>query len=283
MNSRNSYYTRITAHDNPMGVNLREIWKYRDLIALFTKRSVSLIYKQTVLGPVWILLNPFLTSIVYTIVFGEMAGLSTAGVPKLLFYLCSHSLWSFFSESLSRNSNTFRSNSHLYGKVYFPRLTIPISTVLYSAFTFLIHLCMVFVLIVIYVLRGEVQPCWGLMPLIVPLLLITGTLGLSIGILVSSVTTKYRDMQFLVSFGIRLWMYISPVIYPASQASEGIWRTVLLINPMTAPMEIFRYILLGTGEICPVSVISTLVFTAVFLPLSVLVFNRVEKHFIDTV
>ena len=283
MANTNPYYTVITARDNPMSVNLREVWKYRDLIALFTKRSLVLIYKQTILGPVWILLSPLLTSIVYTIVFGEMAGLSTAGVPKLLFYLCSHSLWSFFSECLRRNADTFRANMNLFGKVYFPRLTVPISTALFSGITFLVQFFMVFILILLYVFRGEVHPHWELLLLLIPLLLVTGIMGLSVGVLISSITTKYRDLQFLVSFGIHLWMYISPVIYPVMQASDGLWRTILLINPMTAPMEAFRLILLGIGEIHTISVISTLVFTVMILPLSVLVFNHVEKSFIDIV
>ena len=137
MKRENTYHTVITAKDSPMSVNLREVWKYRDLIGLFTKRNFSILYKQTILGPAWVVITPLLTSIVYTVVFGEMAGLSTAGVPKLLFYLCSHSLWAFFSECLRKNSETFITNSNVFGKVYFPRLTVPISTVLFSALQFL--------------------------------------------------------------------------------------------------------------------------------------------------
>ena len=277
------YHVRITAEHSPISLNLREVWRYRDLIILMTKRSFKLIYKQTILGPVWVILTPLLTSIVYTVVFGNMAGLSTAGVPKLLFYLCSQSLWAFFAECVSRNSSTFITNARVFGKVYFPRLTMPISTMLFAGIQLLIQLSMVVILIIFYVFKGMVHPRWELIPLIIPVMLVTGLMGLSMGILVSSVTTKYRDLQLLVSFGIHLWMYISPVIYPVSQINKGIWYQLLLLNPMTAPMELFRTALLGTEMVSSVSIISTLVFTVLMVPLSIVIFNRVERNFIDTV
>ena len=283
MNTDKTYHVHITAKENPMTLNLREIWAYRDLIVLFTKRSFNLIYKQTILGPAWVVLTPLMTSVVYTVVFGEMAGLSTAGVPKLLFYLSSQALWSFFSACLNRNAQTFISNAHVFGKVYFPRLTVPISNLLFSCIQFLVQLAMVSVLLVPYCLQGTIRLRPTMLPLLVLPLLITGLLGLALGILVSSVTTKYRDLQHLVGFGVQLWMYSSPVIYPVSQFSDGLWYRILLLNPMTAPMELFRLALLGTGTVHVVSVLSTLVFSGILIPLSILVFNRVEKNFIDTV
>ena len=283
MNTDKTYHVHITAKENPMTLNLREIWAYRDLIVLFTKRSFNLIYKQTILGPAWVVLTPLMTSVVYTVVFGEMAGLSTAGVPKLLFYLSSQALWSFFSACLNRNAQTFISNAHVFGKVYFPRLTVPISNLLFSCIQFLVQLTMVSVLLVPYCLQGTIRLRPTMLPLLILPLLITGLLGLALGILVSSVTTKYRDLQHLVGFGVQLWMYSSPVIYPVSQFSDGLWYRILLLNPMTAPMELFRRALLGTGTVHVVSVLSTLVFSGILIPLSILVFNRVEKNFIDTV
>ena len=283
MNRAKPFHIHIEAGESPMTLNLREVWRYRDLILLFTKKNFNLIYKQTILGPLWVVLSPLLTSIVYTVVFGEMAGLSTGGVPKLLFYLCSHSLWGFFAECLNRNAETFITNAGVFGKVYFPRLTVPLATMLFAAVQFAIQFAMVAVLIVFYLIRGEVTPSFGLLPLVIPTIAVTGMMGLSVGILISSVTTKYRDLQLLVRFGVQLWMYASPVIYPIAQMNGGFWYRLLLINPMTAPMELFRLSVLGTGSVPAVSVVSTAVFAGVMIPVSILVFNRVERHFIDTV
>ncbi len=283
MNENKGYHIHITAEESPMTRNLREVWEYRDLIRLLTERSFKLIYKQTILGPIWILLNPLLTSGIYTAVFGEMAGLSTAGVPKFLFYFCSHTLWTFFADCLSKNSSTFITNANVFGKVYFPRLTIPISTMLSAFIQFLIQMAMVSVILIWHVVRGEVHPDWRLFPLLIPVLLLTGLLGLGLGILISSITTKYRDLRYLVSFGLHLWMYITPVIYPVSQFSGGLIRKILLLNPMTALMELFRMALLGTGYLEPASLASTLVFTLLAVWGGVKIFNRVERTFIDTV
>ena len=277
------YRTTITSQHRLFDLHIRETFRYRDLIVLFVKRDFTAMYKQTILGPAWVVLTPLMTSVVYTVVFGEMAGLSTAGVPKLLFYLSSQALWSFFSACLNRNAQTFISNAHVFGKVYFPRLTVPISNLLFSCIQFLVQLTMVSVLLVPYCLQGTIRLRPTMLPLLILPLLITGLLGLALGILVSSVTTKYRDLQHLVGFGVQLWMYSSPVIYPVSQFSDGPWYRILLLNPMTAPMELFRLALLGTGTVHVVSVLSTLVFSGILIPLSILVFNRVEKNFIDTV
>lgn len=277
------YHVHISAEHRLFQLGLKEVWAYRDLIRLFTERTFKLIYKQTILGPLWLVISPLVTSVIYTIVFGNIAGLSTGGVPKLLFYLSSHALWSFFAGCLSKNSSTFISNAHVFRKVYFPRLTIPISTVISSIIQFLIQLALVVLVMAGYVIRGEVTPHWALLPLIIPVILLTGAMGLGLGILVSSVTTKYRDLAFLVSFGLQLWMYVSPVVYPVSQLPlSGAYR-FLLWNPMTAPMELFRLALLGVGTVHPESVLSTLVFTVLSALAGIITFNKVERTFIDTV
>ncbi len=283
MDKRTEHHTHITADRSPMSMNLGEVWRYRDLIMLFTKRSFKLMYKQTVLGPLWIVISPLLTSIIYTVIFGGIAGLSTNGVPKFLFYLCSHSLWVFFADCLNKNASAFLTNANIFSKVYFPRLTIPVSNVITSGIQFLIHSCLVAVLIIWSTIRGDVHPEWKLLPLLIPLLLFTAMMGLGLGILVSSVTTKYRDLSFLVGFGLSLWMYSTPVIYPLSQVTGGMMRKMLIWNPMTAPMELFRLIMLGKGDVLIQSVISTVIFAAAAFAAGVMVFNRVERSFIDTV
>ncbi|MBQ9249499.1 MAG: ABC transporter permease [Oscillospiraceae bacterium] len=281
--STQDYHVHISSDHRLLQLGLKDVWAYRDLIRLFTERSFKLIYKQTILGPLWLIISPMITSFIYTIVFGNIAGLSTGGVPKLLFYLSSHAFWTFFASCLSGNASTFIRNAHVFQKVYFPRLTIPISTVFSAAIQFFIQLALVGVVMAGYVARGEVSPNWIMLPLILPAVLVTGILGLGLGILVSSVTTKYRDLAFLVGFGLQLWMYVSPVVYPVSQMPlSGMYR-FLLINPMTAPMEIFRLALLGTGTVLPEAVISTLVFTLLAAVVGIVTFNKVERTFIDTV
>ena len=278
-----NYHIHVSSDHRFFHLGLKDVWDYRDLIWMFTQRSFKLIYKQTVLGPLWLILRPLVTSIIYTVVFGGIAGLSTAGVPKLLFYLSSHAMWSFFSGCLSSNATVFIDHASVFRKVFFPRLTIPASSLLSSAIRFLIEMGLVGVIMAGYVIRGEVHPRWELLPLILLILLVTGFMGLGLGILVSSMTTKYRDLSFLVGFGLQLWMYISPVLYPVSQMPiSGIYK-LLLFNPMTAPMELFRLALLGTGTVRAESVISTLLFSSFFVVAGILVFNKVERTFIDTV
>ena len=283
MKSNGDYLIHISADDSPWNRNLRDLWRYRDLIWLFTKRSFTLIYKQTILGPLWIVISPLLTSVVYTAVFGGLAGLSTGGVPKILFYLCSNALWSFFSSCLNNNATTFVTNARMFGKVYFPRLTIPVSNMLSSGIHFLVHMVLACVLIVYYSVTGAISPDLRYLPASLLMILVTGIMGLGLGVLISSVTTKYRDMTFLVGFDLHLWMYASPVIYPASSMTTPLMHAVMLVNPMTAPMELFRMALLGSGSVPPVTLVSTIVFTVLAATIGVGCFNRVERTFIDTV
>lgn len=276
-------HTHISASHKWFDLKLDEVWRYRDLILLFTRRSFTVSYKQTILGPLWLFINPFLTSLVYMILFGNIAGLSTDGIPQLLFYLSGTALWNLFSTCLTGNASTFTANAGLFGKIYFPRLTVPVSNMLSAMVRFGISMILVLVMLIFYCVTGAVFPhwnCWLLIPL---LLLWIGFIGMECGILISSVTTKYRDLSVLVSFGVSLWMYGTPVVYPLSQLQKGWLRTIILINPVSAPVELFRYAVLGEGTLIPGSMIGSVVFTLVTGVCAIVVFNRVERTFIDTV
>ncbi len=283
-NENYQLHTHISASHKWFDLKLDEVWRYRDLILLFTKRSFQVSYKQTILGPLWLFINPFLTSIVYTILFGKIAGLSTDGIPQILFYLTGTTSWSFFSSCLSKNASTFTGNAGLFGKIYFPRLTVPLSNVLSAMIRFAISMSMVLLLLLYFFIRGEVSPHWAFFWLIPLLLIWLGLFGMECGILVSSVTTKYRDLSVLVSFGLSLWMYGSPVVYPLSQLPEEGWiRKVIEINPVSAPLEVMRYVVLGKGKILSESMAFSLGLTLILGFFAILVFNRVERNFIDTV
>ncbi len=277
------YHTHISAKKRLFSLNLGEVWRYRDLIVLFTRRSFVLTYKQTVLGPAWIFLTPIITSLIYTFVFGGIAGISTDGVPTLLFYLSSNAIWTFFSACVTQNAATFTANAHVFGKVYFPRLTIPVSNMLASVIQFGVQMTLVTALLAYYAITGAVEPnWWGL--LLLPLILLElGVLGLGVGIIISSLTTKYRDLAILVTFGVQLWMYATPIVYPLSQLSGGMMRTLLTVNPVTAPVELFRWALLGEGTILPIPLAASALLTVVVALGGVMIFNRVEKTFMDTV
>ncbi len=277
------YHTHITSERKWFELNLKEVWQYKDLIVLFTKRNFTLAYKQTILGPLWIFINPFITSVMYTLVFGNIAKIGTDGVPHLLFYLTSSAIWTFFAGCVNRNSRTFTGNAHVFGKVYFPRLTVPISNVLYGMIQFFVQMIMVGFFLFYYVYKGAVSPNW-INWLYIPVILIhLGILGMGIGIIISSLTTKYRDLSLLVGFGVQLWMYGTPIVYPLSQISEGWLRRLVLINPVTMPVELFRYAMLGQGTIIPKYLILSWVITIVSALFGIMLFNRIEKTFMDTV
>lgn len=278
-----SYHTHITSKRNWFDLNLAEVWRYRDLIYLFTKRSFVVTYKQTILGPAWIFLNPLISSIIYAFVFGGIAGIGTDGVPQILFYLCSNAIWIFFSSSLNKNATTFTANANVFGKVYFPRLTMPISNVLSSVIQFGVQMILVLIFLVYYVIVGEVHPNWWAWLLIPVELLHLGLLALGCGIIVSSLTTKYRDLSILVTFGVQLWMYATPIVYPMSELGSGWMQLILQVNPVTAPVEMIRYAILGQGTVVPGYMALSWIITIVVAVLGVMVFNRVEKTFMDTV
>lgn len=276
-------HTHITAEHHWFSWDLKELWQYRDLILMFVKKDFALIYKQTILGPAWILLNPFITTVIYTIVFGNIANLDTDGTPKLLFYMIGNALWSFFAQSINKTANTFRDNANVFGKVYFPRLTKPISVVLSSAFSFCIQMLMVLLFWGYYLAKGAIHPNWALMPALPVVLLIMGGMALGCGIIVSSLTTKYRDLSIVVTFGVSLWMYATPVVYPLSMAKNGWMRTLLMWNPVTQMMELFRMMMLGQGQISTARLLWSAAFTLLVLTFGILLFHKVEKTFMDTV
>lgn len=277
------YYTEITGKHKLFDLKLREVWQYRDLIMLFTKRNFTVAYKQTILGPAWLFINPILSSLIYCFIFGGIAGMGTDGIPQMMFYLSGNAVWSYFASCLTSNSSTFTSNAGVFGKVYFPRLTTPISNVLSAIIRFGIQMIMTLVFLVYYLVTGQVTPNWWAWLLIPVVLLQLGMMGMGCGIIISSMTTKYRDLSVLVSFGVSLWMYITPVIYPISQVGTGWMHRVLMLNPVTAPVELFRYALLGKGAVEPVYMLWSWIFTFGVMVFGIMVFNKVERTFMDTV
>lgn len=282
-NNYENYHTTITAKHGWFEINLKELWKYRDLVLMFVKKDFSLVYKQTILGPLWIFLNPFITTVIYTVVFGNIAKLSTDGVPKILFYMSGNALWSFFAACINKTANTFKDNAHIFGKVYFPRLTKPVSSVISAGLNFCIQMLMFLMFWVYYIVIGAIHPNWIYMGILLLVLIVMGCMALGCGIIVSSLTTKYRDLSIAFTFGVSLWMYATPVVYPLSTAGDGIMRIVLLVNPVTQMMEVFRFILLGEGSISLFGIIWSLVFTLLVMAVGVIIFNKVERTFIDTV
>ena len=282
-NNTASYHTHISSKHRWFDLNLKEVWRYRDLIVLFTRRSFVLTYKQTVLGPAWIFLNPLISSIIYAFVFGGIAGIGTDGVPQLLFYLCSNAIWIFFSSCVTKNAQTFTANAGVFGKVYFPRLTTPISNVLASIIQFGVQMILVLIFLAYYLAKGAVSPNWRAWLLIPVALVHLGVMGLGFGVIISSLTTKYRDLAILVNFGVQLWMYATPIVYPLSQLGDGLMKTILLINPVTAPVELIRFAVLGRGTIVPAYLALSWAITALVAVFGVMLFNHVEKTFMDTV
>ncbi len=263
-------------------VNLKELWQYRDLIYLFVKRNFATRYKQTVLGPLWIIIAPLFSTVVSTIVFGNIANIPSDGVPYFIFYMCGNTAWTYFANCLNSTSSTFVGNAGIFGKVYFPRLVSPISTVITGLLDFFIQLVMFIGFLLYFIFTGsDITP--NLWILLTPVLVIQmGALGLGCGIIISSLTTKYRDLTVLVGFGVSLWMYITPIIYSTTALSDKV-SSIAMLNPMSPVVEIMRYGFLGTGELPLFYWGISLIVTAIILTIGVLLFSRVEKTFMDTV
>lgn len=272
----------ITPRNGWFDIDLRELFRYRDLVRMFVKRSFSSQYKQTILGPLWFIINPLLTTLMFTFVFGGIAKISTDGVPQFLFYLAGNTIWSFFALCLTSTSNTFTANSAIFGKVYFPRLTMPIATVIFSGISMLVQLVLLSVAMAYYACMGySIFPNINL--LFLPVWIVQlACLGLGFGIIISSLTTKYRDLTILVTFGVQLWMYLSPVVYPASSLS-GLYKVVIMLNPVSPIISNFRYAALGCGVMDWGYWLISIVTTLVVLAFGVILFSRVEKTFMDTV
>lgn len=288
--SEEKWTTVIKPKDKLLDVNIGELWKYKDLISLFIKRNIITQYKQTVLGPLWFVVQPALSVIMYMIVFGGIAGIPTDGVPRPLFYLAGTCMWQYFSDCLTKTSNTFVDNAGIFGKVYFPRLAMPIANVLSNLVRFGIQLGLFLVVYAIYAIIGESVAHFNWYALLFPVLvLMMAGLALGFGILFSSMTTKYRDLQVLFSFGVSLWMYATPIVYPLSQTKSLFWNGVsvhklMCVNPVTPIIETFKYGFLGCGEFVGWRwLIYSFVFMMVLLASGVVVFNKVQKSFMDTV
>lgn len=272
----------IEPHNKWYDLQIGEIWRYRDLLMLFVKRDFVAVYKQTILGPLWFFLQPIITALTFTVIFGNLAGISTDGLPQVLFYLCGITLWNYFSDTLTKTADTFTANANIFGKVFFPRMIVPLSVVISN----LIKLGVQFILFigfwVYYLIATDMlQPNWVI--LLTPvLILLMGFLGLGFGIIISSMTTKYRDLKFLVTFGVQLMMYASPIVYPLSMVPPQ-YKWIILANPVTSIIETFKYAFLGMGEFNVLYLAYSFIFTILIMFIGLVIFHRVEKGFMDTV
>lgn len=278
----------IKGHSSLFSLNFGDLWRYRDLLLMFVKRDFVSFYKQTILGPLWFFIQPIFTTLVFTFIFGNLAGISTDGLPQQLFYLAGITSWNYFADCLTKTSTVFRDNANIFGKVYFPRLIMPLSIVVSNLVRFGVQmLLMVFTMIYFKVFPTQgtdftVTPAVLIFPYLVILMAL---LGLGLGLIITAMTTKYRDLSFLVSFGVQLLMYGTTVIYPLSQVKDKYPDMAYLVelNPMTGIIEAFRYAFLGKGEFTFSSIGYSTVITIVILFLGIIIFNKTEKNFVDTI
>jgi lipopolysaccharide transport system permease protein len=263
-------------------IHLRELWRYRDLIMLFVRRDFIAVYKQTILGPLWFLLQPLFTTIVFTVIFGKIAKIPTDGLPQIIFYLSGVVAWNYFASCLNKTSDTFVANAGIFGKVWFPRLSVPISIVISNLITFAIQFILFLGFWFYFLLIGSTinpQPLILILPL---LILQMAAIGLGCGIIISSLTTKYRDLTQLVGFGVQLWMFATPVVYPISRIPAK-FQWIIALNPMAPIVELFRYSFLGAGTIIPWQIGLSIFNTIIILVIGIVLFSRIEKSFMDTV
>ncbi len=277
--SKQSWDIIIKSRSGLKLVDLKSLFQYKDLLFLFVKRDLISIYKQTLLGPLWLILQPVLTALMFNFVFGRMSGFSNDGIPSFLFYLSGVTLWTFFAECCLKTSETFSSNANLFGKVYFPRLIVPLSVITSNAVKFIFTFTLFIVVLIVNI--NNVTPNYHafLLPVI---LVIAAGIGLAFGLIISSLTARYRDLKFLVQFGVQLLMFLSPVIYPLSSL-QGNLRLVILANPMTSLIETFKFGFMGHGQFSWFYLGYSAIFMIVTLFFGLLIFNRVERNFMDTV
>jgi lipopolysaccharide transport system permease protein len=283
MTQHKQVWTEEIKSDNSLlSINFRELWHYRDLLLMLLKRDFITFYKQTILGPLWFFVQPVLTSLIYIVLFGQVAKLSTDGLPQLAFYLSGITIWNYFSDSLTKTSTVFQTNASIFGKVYFPRLIMPLSIVFSGLLKFAIQFLLFIGVVVYYTfVKEEIQPNWWV--LATPLLIVMmASFALGLGMIFSSLTTKYKDLVFLLSFGIQLYMYATPVVYPISAMPEH-YQWIVNINPLSGIIECFRYGYLGAGHFEPYSLVYSAGFIVVLLFIGTIIFNKVEKSFMDTV
>jgi lipopolysaccharide transport system permease protein len=274
----------IASKSNLFDLKLKEVWQYRDLILMFIKRDFIALYKQTILGSLWFIIQPLMTTLTYMVVFGTIAHLPTDEQPEILFYLSGIVFWNFFSSSLLKTADTFSANAGIFGKVYFPRLTVPIANVCTTFISFIIQFTLFIVIYVAYIFIAEYRPDVSMAILLVPfLLIITGALSLGLGIIISSLTTKYRDLKFVVMFGIQLLMYAAPIVYPASMVTDHRLYILIQLNPITPIIETFRHSMFGSGNLNWFFLGYAALFTITILICGIALFNKVEKNFMDTI
>jgi lipopolysaccharide transport system permease protein len=281
--SKNEAWTEvIEPRTHLLDLRLNELWRYRDLVMMFVRRDFVSNYKQTILGPIWFFLQPLLTTITFVIIFGRVAKLSTDGLPMLLFYLAGITIWNYFSETLNKTATVFRDNAQMFGKVYFPRLTMPFSIVISNLVRFFIQMALFLTVWGYYLIQTDaVHP--NLMILLTPVLVILmGLLALGLGMIISAMTTKYKDLIFLLTFGVQLLMYATPIIYPLSGVPQK-YHWIIVANPMTPIIETFRYAFLGSGTFSWAFLGYSAIATVVILLFGTIVFNKVEKGFTDTI
>ena len=274
---------QIIKSDKLINFQFAELYYYKDLLFLFVKRDFISLYKQTILGPLWFFIQPIFTTIIFTVVFGKFAGLPTDGIPQILFYLAGITCWNYFAECLTKTSSTFIDNQIIFGKVYFPRIIYPLSVIITNLLKFGVQFLLFFLVFLYYINfnTNKIEP--NIYVLLLPILIILmGTLGLGLGIITTSLTTKYRDLRFLIQFGIQLLMYVTPIIYPLS-ALDGKFKIVALLNPMTSIIETFKYSFLGAGTFNWLHLTYTIIFSIISFLIGVIIFNRTEKNFMDTV
>lgn len=273
----------IEPKNSLLNLRLKEIWRYRDLLFLFVRRDFVAIYKQTILGPLWFFIQPILTTIIFSIIFGVFANISTDGAPRVLFYLGGLSVWNYFADCLTKTSETFIQNQNLFGKVYFPRLIVPMSVIISNLLKFLIQFSLFLAVWIYFLVDQNVSVNPNSTLLLLPfLILLTSILSLSFGILFSALTTKYRDMRFLLQFGVQLMMYVSSVVIPLSEIPIK-YQWIFKLNPMVPIIETFKYGFLGSGIFNWFDLAYAALFSIAFLVISIIVFNRIERSFMDTV
>jgi len=283
INQNENWTEVIKPRSSLLDLRLGDVWRYRDLVMMFVRRDFISTYKQTILGPLWFFIQPILTTITFTIIFGRVANLGTEGVPMPLFYLAGLTVWNYFSTTLTSTSNVFVGNAHIFGKVYFPRLTMPISIVISNIVRFIIQFTLFMVIWVYYlVTQGDQVHPNGLIVLTPVLIIIMALLSLGFGMIFSAMTTKYRDLGMLLGFGMQLWMYATPIIYPLSKVPAQ-YQWIIRANPLTSIVEIFRYAFLGSGSFGWLNLGYSAVVTLFILFTGTIIFNKIEKSFMDTV
>jgi lipopolysaccharide transport system permease protein len=285
MTKDDKWLIEISPSNRLLDLNLKEVWRYRDLLFLFVKRDVITLYKQTILGPLWYLIQPLFTTVIFTLIFNNLAGIQTGSIPPFLFNLAGVTTWNYFRECLTATSDTFKKNEQIFGKVYFPRIIMPLSIVVSNLLKFAIQFA-IFIAFYIYYYMNDANLTLSINALTYPLVIVCmGLLGLGLGMIISSMVTKYRDLSFLVSFGVQLLMYLSAVVYPISLAKEKFpdFAWVIEYNPLAYLIEITRYVLIGEGTVTTFGILYTTGFTLIVLTFGLLIFNRTEKSFIDTI